>query len=70
MNNSVETMEKSGLLSAPANGKRKISSSTILTVSSSPLGATEDSPYSDSFEIKLLDSLKSKEAYAFLGFDD
>ena len=70
VNDSVETIEKSSLLSTPVNGKRKISSSTILATSSGSLGATEDSPYSDSFETKFLNSLKRKEAYIFLGFDD
>lgn len=62
-------LETSGLLSASVNGKRKISSSTILTTSSSSSGATSNSGYSDSysFEVEIPDSLKSKETYGFLG---
>lgn len=62
-------LETTGLLSASINGKRKISSSTILSTLSSSSGATSNSGYSDShsFEVEIPDSLKSKETYVFLG---
>lgn len=62
-------LETTGLLSASINGKRKISSSTILSTLSSSSGARSNSGYSDSysFEVEIPDSLKSKETYVFLG---
>lgn len=62
-------LETTGLLSASINGKRKISSSTILSTLSSSSGATSNSGYSvsHSFEVEIPDSLKSKETYVFLG---